>query len=290
MATEAQNRARTDAVHEMLQVVFSHPNNRYSKNDLLATHPLRHNKECSNSRWVKSILERMVSFRLLEKITKNNEVSYAIGISTMVAKILVEWNDGNGVLIPAIVFPNQFDFKTLIKHALAETQLSENDIDHEAEDSDIVLEQRISRTEKNYCESFSEIKKVLIILTDKIQEQVDALNLLQKTTDQLFEETSANFGEITKKIGGNNKRIDALEKRIAELANAVAKIRASDVSMTKLQTMVTDTSRTIMLEQMSELQDKLVKQTVYQEIMDKIGNHIKEGQALQELLIDKISG
>jgi hypothetical protein len=115
---EATKRARVFLTWNLLDFLFRTGDRRpYTRKELFqqSVEPSKMldpeiNKESRNTRWQAQILKALQERHIIEPVNEDGQTFYVLDRGATARTILEEWEDDNGMLVRALVFPNEVDF------------------------------------------------------------------------------------------------------------------------------------------------------------------------------------
>lgn len=316
---DSQKKARLELTHNALDYLYQLDDStkmfsrkdlfhNFITNDLITT---AHRKESSNAKWQQKVLETLVARNLLERAnTLSGQHMYNIADRERVAQILRDW-DNAGLLIPALVFPSDFDFDALIgdasnKITTQQARVDTSELESEEDDAVAAVVKELTKSYNNSIEvtntCLTKIVEGVLGLRDVTQAEVKAI-------DELIEANSAQFGELEKKAGGANKRLDAVNRAITDLSSAVrsattslkASIDLKDIELVlaeqqkvyAAQQAASDAKVEALQKSVDELRKQIAKSSSDQEIVEdlilRLDAHLDATEALQKLVTSTVT-
>jgi hypothetical protein len=323
---DSQKKARLELTHNALDYLYQLDDStkmfsrkdlfhNFITNDLITT---AHRKESSNAKWQQKVLETLVARNLLERAnTLSGQHMYNIADRERVAQILRDW-DNAGLLIPALVFPSDFDFDALIgdasnKIVTQQARVDTSELESEEDDAVAAVVKELTKSYNNSIEvtntCLTKIVEGVLGLRDVTQAEVKAI-------DELIEANSAQFGELEKKAGGANKRLDAVNRAITDLASAVrsatTSLKASvpssvdSIDLKDIELVLAEQQKVYAAQQaasdakvealqksVDELREQIAKSSSDQEIVEdlilRLDAHLDATEALQKLVTSTVT-
>jgi hypothetical protein len=262
---ESQCRARYWLTWSALNMLTTYHDKSHSRKDLfvnfqslanLSQESLR--KEARSVKWQQTLLAQLVARGLIKDVSNPTETLYACADKAALDFIVQEWNQGNGQLIPALVFSDEFDF-------------------------DLAFQRLTGKSARPLPEPEDPRPPML----DLVPDLVKLLDELTKQLGSLATNLSAHFGELEKKAGGANKRLDLLETRLAELS------KKQDSALTKLGELLILAGKTDNREPVTQELERIIKDLsghmVLRDIATQLSKHLDDGKALHGMVMEALT-